>query len=133
MAGSVVADVTMIGQFLTHRDYDLHDAALAIRKIVQSHPEQKPLIMGVSGNQISLMTGIPSINDGYGTDDRAVKLARYQPGWYLAWNDVPPEDEAMPPFRLDKVASYPVFDDEDRSVLILYKTVRGTGNSPAVP
>jgi len=84
MAASLIANATMIGHFLTHRDYDLRDAAAAIEKTVRSEPEQKALILGVSGNQISLMTGIPAINDGFGTEEMAAKVAGYQPGWYLA-------------------------------------------------
>jgi hypothetical protein len=134
MVGSVVANVVMMAQFLTNRDYDFHNAALSIRDIVRSHPDQKALMLGVSGNQISLMTGIPSINDGYGTEKMAEKVARYQPGWYLAWNDVAQEDhDSLPGYRLEKVASYPAFDDDDRGALTLYKMVRATGSSfPAV-
>ena len=125
MAASVAANVVTIGHFLTHRDYDFYNAAHSIRDIIRSHPEQKALILGVSAPQISLMTGIPSINDFYGTEDAAEKLARYQPGWYVAWNGVAPENEALlAPYRLEKVASYPAFDDDDRTTLILYKMVR---------
>jgi len=125
MAASLIANATMIGHFLTHRDYDLRDAAAAIEKTVRSEPEQKALILGVSGNQISLMTGIPAINDGFGTEEMAAKVAGYQPGWYLAWNDVASEDqEFLSGFRIVKIASFPVFDDEDRNVLTLYKLVR---------
>jgi len=125
IAASVAANVVMISQFLTHRDYDFHNAALSIRDVIRSHPEQKPLILGVSGPQITLMTGIPSINDFYGTEDAAEKVARYQPGWYLAWNGVAPENDAMlAPYQLEKMASYPAFDDDDRTMLILYKMAR---------
>jgi hypothetical protein len=125
MAASVAANVVMIGQFLTHRDYDFSNAANSIRDIIRSHREQKELILGVSGPQISLMTGIPSINDFYGTEDAGEKLERYQPGWYLAWNSVAPEnEELLAPYKLEKVASYVAFDDDDRTTLILYKMVR---------
>jgi hypothetical protein len=125
MAGAVVANAVMIGQFFTHREYGFHDAAISIQAIIRSHPEQKPLMLGVSGPQISLMTGIPSINDFYGTEDAAEKLARYQPGWYLAWNGIAPENEALlAPYRLEKMASYPAFDDDERTTLILYRMVR---------
>jgi Dolichyl-phosphate-mannose-protein mannosyltransferase len=132
MAGSMVANMVMIEQFLTDRDYDFHNAALAIGDIIRSHPEQKALLLGVSGNQISLMTGIPSINDGYGTEDMAVKVARYQPGWYVAWNDVAQEDhDFLSAYLLEKVASYPAFDDDDRGALTLYKLVKKAGALPA--
>jgi hypothetical protein len=129
-AASVIANAVMIDQFLTNRDYDFHNAAMAIRDTIRSHPEQKALILGVSANQLSLMTGIPSINDGYGTEDMAEKVARYQPGWYVAWNDVTQEDHAyLSVYKLEKVASYPAFDDDDRGALTLYKLVRKT-NAP---
>ena len=128
---SVTMNAAMIGQFLTHRDYDFHNAALSIRDIIRSHPEQKALILGVSGNQISLMTGVSSINDGYGTEDMAEKVARYQPGWYVAWNDVVLKDQDfLSDYQLEKVASYPAFDDDDRGALTLYKMVRKTGSAP---
>jgi hypothetical protein len=134
MVGSVVANIVMMEQFLTNRDDDFQNAALAIKGVIRSHPEQKPLILGVSGNQISLMTGIPSINDGYGTEAMAEKVARYQPGWYLAWNDVAEEDhEFLTDYRLEKVASYPVFDDDDRNVLTLYKLDRRVDGSQVLP
>jgi len=131
MAGSVIANVVMVGQFLTNRDYDFHNAADAIGAVIRSHPEQKALIVGVSGNQLSLMTGIPSINDGYGTEDMAEKVARYQPGWYVAWNDVTQEDHGyLSVYKLEKVASYPAFDDDDRGALTLYKLVKKADGSP---
>jgi len=125
MVASLGANVVMMSQFLTHRDYDFYNAANSIRDIIRSHPEQKALILGVSGPQISLMTGIPSINDFYGTEDAAEKLERYQPGWYVAWNGVAPENvELLAPYQLEKVGSYPAFDDDDRTTLILYRMVR---------
>jgi hypothetical protein len=122
MAASVVANVVMIRHFLIDRDYDFRDAAASIKGIIRSHPEQKPLMLGVSGAQISMMTGIPAINDGFSTEDMARKVAQDQPGWFLVWDKIAPEDEAvLASFSLEKVASYPAFDDDTRTVLILYK------------
>lgn len=122
---SVIANTAMIGQLFANRTYDFENAARSIRTIVRGHPEQKQLLLGTSGDQISLMTGIPAINDGYGTEDLAEKLSHSEPGWFLAWKDVAQEpDPALGAYRLDKMASYPVFDDEDRNVLTLYKMVR---------
>jgi hypothetical protein len=118
-------NIAMIGQFLTHRTYASRDAANSICSIVRSHPEQKALVLGASGDEIALMNGIPAINDGYGTEDLAEKLSRYQPGWFLAWDDVARDpDPALAAYRLEKMASYPVFDDDDRRALTLYKMVR---------
>jgi len=122
LAGGVVANVALIGHFLTHRDYDMRAAADGISEIVRSHPDQKALLLGVSGSQISLMTRIPSINDAYGTEDMAKKIESYHPGWYLEWNQTAPDNaEALAPYKLEKVASYDAFDDDERTTLILYK------------
>jgi len=127
---SITANVAMVSQFLTHRDYDFRDAATAIAEIIRSHPEQNQLMLGVSGPQISLMTGIPAINDYYGTEDGAEKLKRYQPGWYLAWNGIDADNAAMMAgYQLQQVASYPAFDDDDRTTLILYSMVRRGGEA----
>jgi hypothetical protein len=124
----------MVGQFLTHRDFDFHNAALSIRNIIRDHPEQNALILGVSGNQLSLMAGIPSINDGYGTEDMTAKVASYQPGWYVAWNDVSLKgQEFLSAYQLEEMASYPAFDDDDRGALTLYRMVRKTGSAPDSP
>jgi len=129
---SAAVNVATILQFVAHRQYQYYDAATSIRSIIRNDPRQNPLIFGVSGSQISLMTGIPSINDVFGTQDMAQKILRYQPGWYLAWNEIDGETRALlTPFRLEEVASYPVFDDEERNKLILYKLVpRGEVSDP---
>ncbi len=122
IAATAVANGIMMAQFVANPEYQFSDAARSIREIVRSHPEKKPLILGVSGPQISLMTGIPSINDDNGTEAMAEKLARYQPGWFLAWSDTSISAETyLSSYRLEKMASYPVFDDDDRTPLTLYK------------
>lgn len=124
---SATANGITLAQFVAQPEYQFVSAANSIRAIIRSHPEQKPLILGVSGPQISLMTGIPSINDGFGTEEMSEKIARYQPGWYLAWTGISSDDAPLlAPYQLEKVASYPVFDDDERTPLILYKmTPRG--------
>lgn len=127
ISASAAANAVMLAHFIANPEYQFSEAANSIREIVRSHPVQKPLILSVSGPQLSLMTGIPSINDGYGTEPMAEKVARYQPGWYLAWTAIPAEAAGfLAPYQLDKAASYPVFDDPERTPLILYKLVRRT-------
>jgi len=122
MIAAVAANAVMIRHFLVYRDADFRDAAASIREIVRGHPEQKALLVGDSGAQISLMTGVPSITDGFGTEGMAERLRRYQPGWYVGWNDASPENaEYLTGYRLEKMASYPAFDDDTRNVLTLYR------------
>jgi hypothetical protein len=125
MAAAVIANGLMIHHFLVVRDYDFRDAALSIRDIVRSHPEQKPLLIGASANQLAIMVGVPAINDGYGTEDMREKLERYQPGWYVGWHDVDlASEDFLSGYRLQKIAIYEALDDDDRGSLTLYKMVR---------
>jgi 4-amino-4-deoxy-L-arabinose transferase-like glycosyltransferase len=125
------ADSAMVIQFITHPTYRFLNAAQSIRATIMSHPEQNQWIFGVSGSQISLMTGLPSINDAYGSDDMAVKVARYKPGWYAVWNTVADENrDLLAPYRLTEAGRWRVFDDDDRNTLILYRMDRQAAGSP---
>src|ERR1019366_6820489 len=81
------------------------------------------LLLSISGSDISLMTGIPSICDDFGTMTLPERVAAYKPGWFAAWNDV--EDDKMdalsPMYRLVRVATIPAYDDPERNLLILYR------------
>jgi hypothetical protein len=128
---SAGVNIAAVAQFVAHRQHQFQDAALSIRNIIMSDPKQKQLILGVSGSQISLMTGIPSINDFYGTENLTGKVSRYQPGWYLVWNSMDENNLAMlSSYQFTETASYPVFDDDDRNKLILYKMTRLAGDLP---
>ena len=114
---------TTIG-FATHRSYGLQNAASAIKNTVRADATQQPMIFGVSASQVSLMTGIPSINDAYGLEDMSQKVAIYRPGWYLVWNSVSDSNTGLlAPFRLEEAGTYPVFDDDDRNKLVLFKMI----------
>jgi hypothetical protein len=132
LSAAMLADVSTTAGFLVHRSYQFVDAASSIRQIVRgSGPAQGRWLLGISGSQLSLMTGIPSISDGYGTEDIAEKLERYHPEWYLAWNNAI-DETTRTRYDLNPVAVYPVFDDPDRNRLILYRmTPKAT--TPANP
>jgi 4-amino-4-deoxy-L-arabinose transferase-like glycosyltransferase len=121
---ALVFDTARVAGFLSHRQYQFYDAAQSIKAIVNADPHAPRLLLGSSGDQLSLMTGVPSINDGYSREDLAQKLSRYPPGWYVGWN-VLDEDivESLSAFRLDKVATYRVFDRDQRDLLTLYRMV----------
>jgi hypothetical protein len=125
IAVSAGMNVSTIAGYVFNRGYQFETAALSIKDIIKRDTKQNPLMFGVSASELSLMTGIPSINDAYGTEDMAEKALRYQPGWYVAWNGVGDEERKtfLAPFRLEEVARYPAFDDDERNELILYKMV----------
>jgi hypothetical protein len=117
---------TTIG-FLRHPEYTFLNAAKGVHDVIEReravHPDHSRLLLSISGSDISLMTGIPSICDDFGTMELPERLAAYKPGWYATWNEV--EDDKMealaPMYRLERVAAFAAFDDPDRNLLILYR------------
>jgi hypothetical protein len=119
---AVGMNVVMIAALVRTRTRAFFDAAQSMREIVERDPTHNKLMLGVSAAQISLMTGIPSINDAYGSQELGAKIVRYQPGWYQVWIGIGPDERAaLSSFRIEEVARYNVFDDPDRSGLILYR------------
>jgi 4-amino-4-deoxy-L-arabinose transferase-like glycosyltransferase len=126
LAVAVVLDTVQVADFLHHRQYQFYDAAKSIQAIVNGDPNTHRLLLGSSGDQLSLMTGIPSINDGYSSQDLGPKVQRYQPGWYVGWNELDQDILGdLSAYRLDKVATYRVFDHDERDLLTLYRMVPG--------
>ena len=122
VAAAVAMNTWCIEGWLRHREYAFYGAAQDMARIVNREPAQPRLLLGICASEESLMTGIPSINDAYGTMPLSAKIQRYRPGWYVAWNGVGPDElEAMKGYRLEQVAQYHAFDDDDRRVLLLYR------------
>ena len=109
--------------FVRNPEYTLVDAATNIANIVRQDPTHSRLVLSISGSDLSLMTGIPSIDDDFGTLELADRVKKYRPGWYAAWNEI--DDDKMDAlstlFHPVRVASFPAMDDPDRNLLILYR------------
>jgi hypothetical protein len=118
-----VTDARQTLRYVRTPDYTFTSAAEKIHNIITADPSHNPLVLSISGSNLSLMTGLPSICDDFGTMDLAVRVRAYHPGWYVAWNQV--EDDKMdalaPIYHLQRVASFPAMDDPDRNLLILYR------------
>jgi hypothetical protein len=125
MAIAVAFDSVAIANYLSHRQYQLYGAARQIAATVRADRSRSQLLFGVSAAEVGLIAGLPSINGAYGIDDMGAKVARYKPGWYLAWNDEIDHD-ALAGYALVPVAAYRIFDDDDRTTLTLYR-LEGTG------
>jgi hypothetical protein len=123
LAVLAVTDALQTFHFVRTPEYSYVRAATEIRRIVSSDRNHNPLILSISGSNLSLMTGLPSICDDFGTMDLAVRVRTYHPGWYIAWNQVDDDKmEALSPlYRLRRVAAFPAMDDPDRNLLILYR------------
>jgi 4-amino-4-deoxy-L-arabinose transferase-like glycosyltransferase len=120
MAIAVIFNSVAIGNFLSHRTYQLYGAAQDIAAQVRADRNRSQLVFGVSAAEVGLIAGLPSINGAYGIDEMAAKVAHYKPGWYLAWNDEIDHD-AIAGHTIVPVASYKIFDDDGRTTLTLYK------------
>ena len=118
--------------FVRTPEYTFAQAASQIHAIVSSDRTHNPLVLSISGSNLSLMTGLPSICDDFGTMDLAVRVRAYKPGWYVTWNQV--EDDKMdaltPMYHLQRVAAFPVMDDPERNLLILYRLDPATPSTP---
>jgi hypothetical protein len=124
---AVLAGARQTTLYVLHPEYTWVSAAAQIRDAIdrgtKASPGQSRLLLSISGSEISLMTGLHSICDDFGTMTLPDRLAAYRPGWFATWNDV--EDDKMealaPMYRLVRVMAVPAFDDPDRNLLILYR------------
>jgi hypothetical protein len=126
----VLAAVTAAGvhgaqtiRYAAHPEYTWVQATAQLALYMDTHPNGKRLLDSISGDEITLLTHVPSLCDDFGTEDLAPKLATYQPGWYASWNDLDPGtlEDLHTIYSLEQVASFPAFDDPDRDLLVLFK------------
>jgi 4-amino-4-deoxy-L-arabinose transferase-like glycosyltransferase len=112
-------------RYALHPEYSFLTAAQSIATVVRAEGGEHPLLLSDSGADITLMTGLPAINEQYTTGGLDALLARYRPGWYAAWPgwENPQIAQVGQRYRLLEVARYRVFDDPSRQVLVLYKLV----------
>jgi hypothetical protein len=110
-------------RYATHPEYTWVNAATQLALYMDTHPNGKLLLDSISGDEITLLTHVPSLCDDFGTEDLATKLAAYQPGWYASWNDLDPGtlEDLHTSYSIEQVAGFPAFDDPDRNLLVLFK------------
>jgi len=123
LAVIAVSDARQTIGYVNHPEYTFANAADRIRAIIASDRAHNQLVLSISGSDLSLMTGVPSICDEFGTLELADRVRQYQPGWYVAWNQVDDDkmDALTPLYNLRRVASFPAMDDPERNLLILYR------------
>ncbi len=109
--------------YATHPEYTLVNAATQLTQYIDTHPNGKRLMVATSGDEITLITGLPAICDELSTDDLADKVSRYEPGWFATWNEVDPSTlvDLHTRYSLEQVASFSALDDPYRNVLVLFK------------
>ncbi len=118
--------------YVRRPEYSFQAAAQQLERIVQSDPAHSQTVLSISGSTLSLMTGLPSICDDFGTMDLEDRIATYKPGWFVAWNYV--EDDKMDAlskfYHLTRIAAFPAMDDPDRNLLIVYRLDARAGVEP---
>ncbi len=119
----VAMDARQTLHYVRHPEYTFQDAADQIEQVVESAPAHSHTVLSISGSDLTLMTGLPSICDDFGTMELEDRIAAYKPGWFVAWNYV--EDDKMDAlakfYRLTRVREIPAMDDPDRNLLIVYR------------
>lgn len=121
--GIVVPDAIQTLDYVQHPEYTFRAAAEGIRQIVLADTTHPNLVLSISGSDLTLMTGLPSIDDDFGTMELADRVKAYRPGWYAAWNQLDDDkmDALTSVYHLERVAAFPAMDDPDRNLLILYR------------
>lgn len=106
-----------------HPEYTWVTAARNLTRYIDAHPNGKRLMVSISGDEITLMTHLPTLCDDFGTAELPDKMAEYQPGWWATWNDIDAGtlEDLHVHYNLEQVASFPALDDPDRDTLVLFK------------
>jgi Dolichyl-phosphate-mannose-protein mannosyltransferase len=109
--------------YAAHPEYTFVNAAEQLTRYIDTHPNGKRLLVSISGDEITLVTHLPTLCDDFGTTDLPEKLGAYEPGWYAAWNDFDPGtlEDLHTHFSIEQVAEFPAFDDPQRNLLFLFK------------
>lgn len=127
IAGSVIWNLTMIGNVLAHPQYRLLDVSRQIRSIIatehQRHPESKELLIGRGADEISLLNGGLPAMDSDGAMPLKEKIERYQPGWFMEWTNEPPQRAmfAAETRQLVRRALFPEIDSTHHAGIVLYQ------------
>ncbi len=131
-AAIIIPDALLEFSFILHPEYTFQSAAQGIARIVRADPKQSHLILSISGSDLTLMTGLPSIDDDFGTLDLDQRVAQYRPGWFASWNELDDDkmDALTPLYKPVRVAEFPAMDDPDRNLLILYRLDPSTTPGP---
>jgi hypothetical protein len=112
-----------IASYTRHPEYTWLNAANGVARYINQHPAPNHMLLSISGDDLTLMTHLPSICDDFGTYDLPYRIHVYQPSWYATWNELDPGTlvDLKTQYSLEQVASFTAFDDPDRDVFILYR------------
>jgi hypothetical protein len=114
--------------FAENPEYSFVTAAKQLARYIDQHPNGNRLLVSISGDEITLISHVPSLCDDFGLrspeyPDLGTRLGVLKPGWWATWNDIDPGtlEDIHTHFSLEQVAQFRAFDDPDRNVLVLFK------------
>ena len=133
-AAIFLTDAAETVHYVRTPEYTFTQAAKELSAVVLADKQHNPLVLSISGSDLSLMTGLPSICDDFGTMALENRVALYRPGWYATWNQVDDDkmDALSPLFHLERVATFMAYDDPERNLLILYRLDPPVPDAPDV-
>lgn len=122
-ATAVARNAVWTLSYVAHPEYTFVTAAQELTRYIDHHPNGNRLLVALSGDEITMITHLPSLCDDFGTEDLPVKLTQYQPGWWATWNDIDAGtlEDLHTHYSLEQVASFRALDHPDRNVLVLFK------------
>lgn len=122
-AGAACFNGAWTMRYVLHPQYTWMNAAKQLTEYIDQHPNGNRLLVSISGDEITMISHLPSLCDDFGTQELVQKLATYKPGWWATWNDIDPGtlEDLHNHYSLEQVASFPAFDDPERNVLVLFK------------
>jgi hypothetical protein len=114
--------------YVAHPEYTFVTAARKLTEYIDQHPNGKPILVSISGDEIALTTHLESLCDDFSMrtarfPDLGMKLYVYKPGWWATWNVIDPGtlEDIHTHYSLEQVAAFHAFDDQERNVLVLFK------------
>jgi hypothetical protein len=121
-AVAVFNGVVTLG-YVADPEYTWVEAARNLTRYIDEHPNGNRLLVSISGDEITMITHLPSLCDDFGIEALQDKLARYQPGWWATWNDIDPGtlEDLHIHYSLEQVATFRAFDHPERNALVLFK------------
>ena len=125
---AVAVNASLTLNFAAHPEYTFVNAARQLTDYIDQHPNGKRLMVSISGDEITLITHLPTLCDDFSMHtstlpDLGTKLLVNQPGWWATWNVVDPGtlEDLHTHYSLEQVATFHAFDDPDRNELVLFK------------
>ena len=131
IAIAIAVNGAQTASFAAHPEYTFVTAARQLATYIDQHPNGNRLLVSISGDEITLLTHVQSLCDDFSMrtpafPDLGTKLAVYEPGWWVTWNDIDPGtlEDIHTHYSLEQVAEFRAFDDPERNVLVLFKLHR---------